>query len=294
MDSKAKSIGRVVTAPLWMPWRAMQGLSRKFSQWYRSIQAFFTKEPEVHPLPDVIQRAAENPDDLWVHFVALRRHIFRAVAFWILATAASLAFASHLMAFLAAPIGGLEHLQAIEVTEPIGVFLRVALLAGFAISLPYIYFELYLFAAPGLRPRARIYGLLGMPLVLLFFVGGMAFAYYVMLPAALPFLLNFMGIPTVPRPASYIRFVTGLLFWVGIAFEFPLVIFLLASIGWVNAEQLVRYWRVAIVIIAILAAVITPTVDPINMLLVMGPMIVLYLLSVFLARLAHPNRAERK
>ena len=114
----------------------------------------------------------------------------------------------------------------------------------------------------------------------------MAFAYYVMLPVALPFLLNFMGIPTLPRPASYIRFVTSLLFWVGVAFEFPLVIYLLAAVGWVRAEHLLRHWRVAVVVIAVLAAVITPTVDPVNMLLVMAPMIVLYLLGVGLALLA--------
>lgn len=261
-------------------------LKRKYRLWKERLNA----EPESHPLPDVIQEAVEHPSSLAEHFHALRIHLLRATIFWLLATVFSFLFAKQELEFLAAPIGGLSHLQAIEVTEPIGVFMRVALLSGFAISLPYIYLELFLFLAPGLKPRARIYGIVGMPLVLFFFLAGAAFAYYVMLPAALPFLLNFMGLHTVPRPDSYIRFVTSLLFWVGLSFEFPLIIYLLASMGVVEAEQLTKRWREAVVVIAVVAAVITPTVDPVDMLLVMLPLIVLYILGVWLARLAEKIR----
>ena len=277
---------RILLFLLWLPWRLVQWAARWLYLIRQRLGHALTAEPQEQPLPDAVQTAFQEPGAVLTHLNALRKHLLRAAAFWVLMTALSFALAPRLIDFLAAPIGGIRHLQAIEVTEPVIIFVRVALLAGFAFSLPYIYFELYLFAAPGLRPKARIFGLLGMPLVLLFFVGGMAFAYYVMLPVALPFLLNFMGIPTLPRPASYIRFVTSLLFWVGVAFEFPLVIYLLAAVGWVRAEHLLRHWRVAVVVIAVLAAVITPTVDPVNMLLVMAPMIVLYLLGVGLALLA--------
>ena len=74
-----------------------------------------------------------------------------------------------------------------------------------------------MFAAPGLKRKARFRGLIAIPLATLFFVGGMAFAYYVMMPAALPFLLNFLDINTAVRPASYIRFSTGLMFWIGVS-----------------------------------------------------------------------------
>jgi sec-independent protein translocase protein TatC len=171
--------------------------------------------------------------------------------------------------------------------------MRIVLLGGFALAMPYIIFELYLFIAPGLKRRARVIGLLTIPVAFLFFIGGMAFAYYVMMPAALPFLINFMGIKTVPRPASYVKFVTSLMFWVGIAFEFPLIIFGMAGMGIVRAEDLIKYWRVAIIIIAVIAAVITPTIDPINMALVMGPMIVLYFLSIALAKIAQGKREQQ-
>jgi sec-independent protein translocase protein TatC len=191
--------------------------------------------------------------------------------------------------FLTEPLGGQE-LIAIDVTEPIGTVMRVSLLTGFAIAFPYIALELWLFIAPGLSRNARIYGLFAIPIATLFFLGGMAFTYFVMLPTALPFLLNFMGIETIPRPSTYVKFVTSIMFWIGVAFEFPLVIFLLAKIGLVRAEMLAKQWRLAIVIIAVAAALITPTVDPVNMALVMGPLILLYFLSIFLAKIAQRGR----
>ena len=147
-----------------------------------------------------------------------------------------------------------------------------------------------MFVAPGLHRNSRMWSLAAIPIATGFFLGGMAFAYFVMLPAALPFLLNFMGIETIPRPASYIQFITSILFWIGLAFEFPLVIFLLAKIGIVKARTLQQQWRIAVVVIAIAAALITPTIDPVNMALVMGPMIFLYFFSILLAKIAQRNQ----
>jgi sec-independent protein translocase protein TatC len=167
--------------------------------------------------------------------------------------------------------------------------MRVSLLTGVALAFPYIALEVWLFIAPGLSRKARIWGLLAIPIATIFFLGGMAFAYFAMLPTALPFLLNFMGITTIPRPSSYISFVTALMFWLGVAFEFPLIIFLLAKLGLVKASFLAKQWRFAVVIIAVIAAAITPTVDPVNMSLVMGPMLLLYFFSVLLAKIAQPR-----
>jgi sec-independent protein translocase protein TatC len=122
----------------------------------------------------------------------------------------------------------------------------------------------------------------------------MAFAYYVMMPAALPFLLNFMGIQAELRPASYYSFLTGVMFWIGIAFEFPLVIYALTAIGLIHPKVLAEQWRLAIILIALLAAAITPTVDPINMSLVMGPMILLYFISIGLSRIAYRSRIRQE
>lgn len=258
-----------------------------------SISNFFVEEVEDAPVTDAVSKAVENPQEILFHLNELRKHLVRAAMALILASAFSFAFNSDILNFLAQPIGGMEELVAIEVTEPIGTVVRVSLLSGVAIAFPYIFFELWMFIAPGVSRRTRIFGLLALPIATIFFLVGMAFAYFVMLPTALPFLLGFGGIYTIPRPSSYIKFVTSLMFWIGVAFEFPLVVFLLAKIGLLRAEMLMQQWRLAIVIIAIAAAMITPTIDPVNMMLVMGPMVALYFLSVLLAKFAQRGRAGR-
>ncbi|NMA13422.1 MAG: twin-arginine translocase subunit TatC, partial [Chloroflexi bacterium] len=112
------------------------------------------------------------------------------------------------------------------------------------------------------------------------------FAFYVILPAAIPFLTSFLGIKTAIRTGSYIKFTTGLMFWIGVSFELPVVIYILAKVGVVNAALLLKEWRIAVVVCAVLAMVITPTTDPVNMMLVMVPLVLLYFLSVLFASFA--------
>jgi len=279
--------------PLWLlitaPFRLILAF---FTSLVNDIRAIFSDEPpEDDPLPDAFAKTVENPASLLEHLDALRRHLLRGTLFLILTTAFSFAYSNEIIQILAQPVGGLESLQIIEVTESLGTFMRVALLFGFALALPYIAFELWLFAAPGLYRKSRFMGIAAIPLVAIFFLAGMAFSYFILLPTAIPFLLNFMGVDAAPRLSSYIGFVTSLMFWIGVSFEFPLVIFVLALMGLVNGKALAAQWRVAVVIIAIVAAMITPTVDPVSMGLVMGPLILLYGLSIGLAFLARRNRS---
>lgn len=281
MRSFLRRIWQILTAPVrWLltPFRALRG--------------FINHDPEDVPIADVFSRTMEEPSLVFEHLEALRRHLLRAMLVLILAVALAAVFAQDILAWLSEPIGGLEQLQAIEVTENIGAFMRVSLLTGFALSLPYIGLEIFAFMNPGLRRRERIMVLSFIPTGSILFVLGVLFTYYVMLPAALPFLLNFLGISTAIRPANYIRFVTGLMFWIGLAFQFPLVIYAVAALGFIDARMLIRGWRYAILVIAVIAAAATPTIDPINMGLVMLPMIVLYFLSIGLAVLA--GRGHRK
>jgi sec-independent protein translocase protein TatC len=188
---------------------------------------------------------------------------------------------------------GLSKLQVIEPTEAVGVFMRVSLLGGLILALPWIVFELFLFIAPGLMPRSRLILLFGVPIVVLFFLAGVLVCYFILLPSAIPFLQTFLGFKTAWRPSAYFDLVTTLMFWVGIIFEMPLVTFLLSAAGLVSARQLASVWRFAVVIIAVIAAVITPTVDPVNMILVMIPMLVLYGVSILAAMLPGRRRTAR-
>jgi sec-independent protein translocase protein TatC len=285
-------VWRVLTFPFRAAWWIVSLPVRLVA----SVKRFMLTEPEEHPLADVFTDLAQSKQSrqlFWDQVEALRGHLLRAVLAIIAGVGLSFVFTQRLVEFLAVPVGGLGMLKAIEVTESIGVYMKVALLAGIAIALPYVAFEFWLFAAPGLHPRERVFGLAGIPLAALFFVGGMAFTYYMLLPSALPFLLNFLGIQAQLRPQSYYSFITGLMFWIGVAFEFPLLIYVLTAMGLIQPRFLARQWRMAVVIIAIAAAAITPTVDPINMGLVMLPMILLYFISIGLSFVAHAGRSSR-
>jgi len=272
-------------------WRLVTRPFRWIKKTTQGFQKFITTEPEDTPVGDSFQKALDQPDEILVHLDAFRKHILRALGFLALTTVFSFTFASQIIDILAQPVGGIKALVAIDPTEPIGVFMRVSLLSGFALAFPYIALELYLFIAPGLKRRSRLFGLFAIPVATFFFIGGMAFAYYIMLPVAIPFLITFLGMEAQIRPSSYVRFVTGILFWIGAIFEFPLIIYVLARIGLIRGETLAQQWRIAIVVIAVLAAVITPTVDPVSMSLVMAPMVALYFLSIGLAHIAQRSRA---
>ena len=287
------SLWRVVTAPFRLVWWIITFPFRS----YRQFHEFLTDEPEEHSLADVLSTTISDKDvrqSLWDHIEDFRKHLLRSLLALTVAVIISFLFTQPLIKYLALPIGGLEALRAIEVTESIGVFMKVALLSGVVLSIPYIAFEFWLFAAPGLRPRSRSFGLIAIPLATLLFVCGMAFAYYVMMPTALPFLINFMGIQAQLRPQSYYNFITGVMFWIGVAFEFPLVIYALTAIGFVKPQILAEQWRIAIVLIAVLAAAITPTVDPVNMALVMAPMTLLYFVSIGLSKIAYRGRIRQE
>jgi sec-independent protein translocase protein TatC len=265
---------------------------------FRAVARFFrflNTEPEERPIADVFSDLVTSSDTrqmMWDQVEALRAHLLRAVLILALTVIASFWFTESLMEYLTVPVGGLEKLQAIQVTEEIGVFMRVAMSAGIALAFPLIAFEFWLFAAPGLKPREKKLGLIGIPVSTVLFLAGMAFTFYVMLPAALPFLSGFTAISQLWSAKEYFGFATGLMFWIGLFFEFPLVIYILTALGLVQPKFLAEQWRIAIVIIAVVAAAVTPTVDPVNMGLVMLPMTMLYFISIGLSYIAYAGRIK--
>ncbi|RCK76137.1 MAG: Twin-arginine translocation protein TatC [Anaerolineae bacterium] len=280
-----------------LPFLILRWIVRQLLHWWRNtfqtIHFLLTEEEEDLPIEETLTKTIQNPSGIFEHINDLRKHIFRALIFLLITTSISFIYTAQIIDFLAKPVGGLQKLVAIDVTEPIGVFMRVALLTGFTIALPYIIFELWLFVAPGLKKRTRFGSLVTIPVATALFFSGMAFAYFILLPVGIPWLTQVMGIRTEVRPSSYVQFVTTVLFWIGLAFEFPLIIYFLALVGLVRAKALLDQWRFAVVIIAILAATITPTVDPINMSLVMLPMITLYFISIGLASIAERTRRKQ-
>jgi len=286
---------RIITAPL----RGVCWVWTQFiliiSSPIKKLHQFFTETSQTsnNTLGDALGTVIEQPGSLIPHLNSLRNHVFRSLIAIFALSMLAFSFIKPILQFLASPLpGGLDILTAIDITENIGSVMKVALLSGFAASVPFIAFEIYLFFAPAFKPDTRLKNLFSIPLALAFFMAGIAFAYYVMLPAAIPFLFDFMGLTTQPRPSSYFNFITAVLFWIGLFFEFPLITYILARNGIIQPQTLKTHWRLAVVIMAILAATITPTVDPINMALVMGPMMILYLIAIGFTSIAHKKRQQ--
>ncbi len=239
----------------------------------------------------------ETSKDMTVlgHFTELRKRLLVMIVALAVGVIVSFAFSQKIAEYLSAPIGGLSAMSSIEVTENVSAFMKISLLSGVVLALPVLLFEILAFIVPGLKPGERKWIWMVIPLATIFFVGGVAFSYYVMLPAALPFLLDFMGITTSPRPSNYFSFVLNLMFWVGVCFEMPLLVFVLARLGIVNVKGLLKQWRVAIIASAVLAALITPTPDPVNMGLMMIPLLGLYVVSILFAVFArHQKKVKEK
>jgi sec-independent protein translocase protein TatC len=279
------ALWRVITFPFWLvslPFRPLVAVGRK-------IHWFMTFEPEDRPLWDVATSLADSPrvvlGEIFAHIAAFRVHFLRATAVTVVCVGFAAYFTPQAADYLAAPVGGIANLQAIEVIEGFNVYLRIAIMLGIALAMPYIAFEVWFFFALGLRARTRQFSLLAIPLAVLFFAGGLATAFYLIVPPALPILLGWMDFQVALRPDSYFSFLTTLMFWMGVVFEFPLVVFILSALGIVNPKMLTSQWRLSVVVIAILAMIITPTSDVVNMLIVMTPMLVLYIASIGLSAL---------
>lgn len=227
------------------------------------------------------------------HLAELRVRLMWIVAGLVLGTIAGMFVAEWVISFISLRLG--VQLQAIGPFENISSFFRVSFTVGTAFAMPVIVYQAIAFVAPGLYPHEKRNLLLLLPGVLVLFFGGASFALFVMLPVATGFLQQFLGtvINANWTAREYINFVTRIVFWIGVFFETPLVIAFLARAGFVSGPQLLSWWRQAIVVASIVAAMITPTIDPVNMAIAMLPLVVLYFLGVGLAYIVYRPRLPR-
>jgi sec-independent protein translocase protein TatC len=221
------------------------------------------------------------------HLEELRNRLVRSGIALAITTLFSLLFTSRFLKLLIAPAGDIKPVF-LRPTEGFITYMRVALLSGVILALPVIVYQVIRFITPGLKPSEARYVYVVVPGALLSFVAGVSFSYFAMLPFALRYLLHFGSEYAVANWAigEYIDFVTTLMFWVGVVFETPLAVFFLTKLHIVNYQMLAKNRKWAILVSAILAAVITPTSDPFNMLMLMVPLVILYEISIWVSRLA--------
>ncbi|PYS99945.1 MAG: twin-arginine translocase subunit TatC [Acidobacteria bacterium] len=168
--------------------------------------------------------------------------------------------------------------------EPFSLYLEVSLYAALCLSVPFLLWQIWAFISPGLYPHERGYAVPFILMSSLSFVAGAAFAYYVIFPPAAAYLLGLgQNFRLFLNASDYFDFIIIVMLAMGVVFQMPAITYVLARIGLVSAGFLVRHWRISIVVILIAAAVLSPTNDIPNMLLFAAPMLVLYVVSVFVA-----------
>ncbi len=224
------------------------------------------------------------------HLQELRNRLLISALAVTIATGVSVYFTQDIIDFLARPAENEVEDFRLIFTEPlgyIGSYFRVALLGGFILAMPVVVYQALMFVTPALTKDEKRWLLPTVFGASLSFLGGAAFAYYIMMPPAVGFLFGFGDDQAEPfiRIGPYIDFVTRLVFWTGVTFEIPLVLMFLARIGLTTSGKLIRMWRAALIVAFVLAAVVTPSIDPVTQSFVAGPIIVLYGIGIVLARL---------
>lgn len=223
------------------------------------------------------------------HLEELRRRLLAAVAAVAVGAALSWAWVGTVIEWLKRPAGtALPQLAFFGPAEGMVVYLRVAALSGFVLALPVILHEVWGFVNPGLTPRERRYGLAFVWWGSILFVLGAAFAYGVLLPVSLKWLLGVGAGQLVPviSVSRYLSFTALVIVATGLVFELPLAVWCLARIGVVTHAALRRRWRHGLLGVVVAAAVLTPTTDVVTLLLMALPLLVLYEVSVWVARFA--------
>ncbi len=224
---------------------------------------------------------------LFEHLNELRSRLLKAFIALAIGTGLSVVIAPQAIKVLTLPLGSYVP-QTLGPTEGMLVYFQVALIGGVIIAMPVIIYQIVCFMLPGLLPEERKYLYFLLPGATICFAAGVAFAAFIMLPVAINFMQGFLEGIIENRWSldAYISFVTRVLFWMGIIFQTPLLMFFLAKLGLITPQKLSKFRKFAILINSIIAAVVTPTPDPVNMMIVMLPLLLLYEVGIILARIA--------
>lgn len=236
--------------------------------------------------------AAERRASIIEHLLELRDRLIKAFAALVIGMVIGMIFARPFLQILISPLQGGSQLQLLRPTENIIIYFKAALILGAILALPVMIYQIIAFIVPGLTPQEKRVLWLVLPMGGALFAVGVAFASLVVLPFTLRYLQTFLTdlFKAEYSVGFYMSFVANFVLWVGVAFELPLVIALIARLGLVTPQQLRSTWRYAIVLVAILSAMITPTPDPFTMSVVMVPLLGLYGLGLLLAQVTYRPR----
>jgi sec-independent protein translocase protein TatC len=228
------------------------------------------------------------------HLGELRKRIFYALGFILVFFMVSWTFVEKIYTWLAQPVMKFlpegQKLAYTSLTEPFMMYIKLSFISGLFLASPFVFHQLWLFISPALYKKEKKWVFPFVFFTTFFFVLGGAFGYYFIFPWACKFFLeigkDFHAIITI---SEYFTLAFRVLLGIAVVFELPVLTFLLAKTGVVSARFLVKYFKYAVVLIFIIAAIITPTPDMITQSMFAIPMLVLYLLSILIAKIAAPK-----
>lgn len=233
-----------------------------------------------------------EPDDfeemtLLEHMEELRDRLVKSVIAIGLAFVAGIFLAPPMLRRLQNAANAVEGFDVVSPTDPITLYFKVALYIAIGIALPVLMWQVIGFLSPGLTRKEKRLLFLSLPFVVLLFLVGVSYAFFFAAPQALSFLSSFMAdiYEWTPEGNKVISFFLTLMLGLGLAFQMPVVMFILAKLGLVSPQKLAAWRKYAVLVLLILAAVITPSTDPFNMLIVFFPLYLLYEAGIVVARL---------
>lgn len=218
-------------------------------------------------------------EDFWSHLEDLRKRVIISLCFFIVVTAVVYPFSAKIIKLFTDFVGRTYFFAP---QEALFIRIKVSFMAGLVLSLPLLLHQLYLFVVPALTVDERSFAGPLLVALVVFFYGGVVAGYYIFLPYILKMLLSFQTDFMVPllSTSRYFSFILWILAGFGLSFEMPVVFFLLSKLGVISPGLLARNWKFSIVFILIFAAVITPTIDIVTMLITTVPLFFLYFISI--------------
>ncbi len=233
-------------------------------------------------------------DDIKPHLVELRKRLGISVATVIVFAFVAFGFNQPIIEFVKAPLVGV--VEGDPFIGGIGIFftaLKISIFTGFLVALPVVFAQLWLFIAPGLYENEKKYILPFAGISTFMFLLGTAFAYWVVIPLGFQFLWMFAGslVNFLQTLDEYVSIFTKILFGFGVAFELPVILFFLGMLGLITDKNLKDFFGYAVLIIFVFAALLTPP-DVITQLLMAGPLILLYGISIIIVKMINPEKSD--
>lgn len=252
-----------------------------------------TEERENEPLPAM---------GFLDHLEELRKRIVYSIIAVAVGAAACWGYREHIYAIMQRPImdalranGLSEKLVYLNPTEPFNLYLKIAALAGLFLTSPFVLYQVWMFISPGLYRNEKRYVVPFMVSTIALFTSGGYFGYKVAYPRALTFLIDFSHqFQPMITIGEYTQLFLSIVLGMGLIFELPVLVFFLSFMGIVSPGFMLHNFRYAILVIFIIAAIVTPTPDIVNMCIFAAPMVALYAVSVGVAWLVHPKQRQAR